>query len=488
MESYHATRTLREAAPPPREARRAVRRLLAVLAAAVMTPAAAAAPAVLPGDPALARLVEESLAARPELAAAEAAARAERERVPQAGALPDPVLSLGLQNDGFDGLQIGKMETSFWQVMVSQGLPWFGKRGLRGDVARLAADEAGAAVSRARLTAEADVRRAYVDLVLARDRLGLLARLEAIWTKSADLARSRYQTGEGAQSDQLRAQLEQHRLRQRRWALEADERTARERLNRLRGKPLDAPVPTDATLSDAPVPAPAPLEAAIEDALARSPELARARVGTARARASLRLAERDRWPDVSVQAGYMGRGALEPMWQAGLSVPLPLWTGRKQGAAVAESAARAQAEQGSAQAVEELVRLRAAEREAAQRALVESVKLFRDGLLVLSRATLDSTVSQYAVGRVTFASVLEASAGYVADEEGHLAAVADATRLAIQAAEVALDAPGAPGGGAMGGGGVPGAGAIAAPAGGGAGGGRPAGGAAPSGGGMSSGM
>src|SRR5512138_752428 len=135
-----------------------VRSLRAVAAAAVACGAWSAAPAraadavppALPADPVLARLVDEAIASRPELRQAEAAARAERERVPQAGALPDPMLSLGIQNDGFGGLQIGKMETSYWQVMITQGLPWPGKRGLREDVARESAAAVDASVSRAR--------------------------------------------------------------------------------------------------------------------------------------------------------------------------------------------------------------------------------------------------------------------------------------------------------------------------------------------------
>ena len=49
----------------------------------------------LPTDPVLAQLIDQSLTARPELKQAEATVTAERERVPQAGALPDPTLSLG---------------------------------------------------------------------------------------------------------------------------------------------------------------------------------------------------------------------------------------------------------------------------------------------------------------------------------------------------------------------------------------------------------
>lgn len=420
----------------------------------------ATAPA-LPTDPLLAQLIEESLEARPELRQADAALRAERERVPQAGALPDPVLSLGIQNDGFGAIRVGEMETSFYQVMVSQGLPWPGKRGLRTAVARLAADEAGAALARARLTTEADVRRAYVDLLLARDRLGLLDRLDEIWRTSAGVARARYEAGEGAQSDVLRAQLELNRLRQRRWALRAQERTAVQTLNRLRGRPVDEAIDTATSLRDVAMPPLRDADAALADALARSPELAQARLGSERATKSVSLARRERFPDLNVNAGLMPRGQLDPMWQAGISVSLPVWSYRKQSRAVAESRARAETSEAAAQAVEQVLRLRVAERRAAYEAVAETARLFREGLLVQSRATADSTLAQYRVGNVTFASVLDANAGYIADEDGYLSSVAEAQRLAIAAAEVSLDPVGLPGaGGAMAAGGMPGVGAA----------------------------
>src|SRR5512138_1462401 len=181
-------------------------------------------PAAPAADPVLAKLIEESLAARPELVQSAQRARAERARVPQAGALPDPVVTLGLQNDGFGPIQIGKMESSYYQLMLSQGLPWPGKRALRTDLARLGAEQADAALERVRLTTEADVRRGYLELLLVRDRAALLDQLEAIWQKSAGIARARYESGEGAQSDVLRAQLELNRLKQRRFALRSDER------------------------------------------------------------------------------------------------------------------------------------------------------------------------------------------------------------------------------------------------------------------------
>ncbi|MFY0522283.1 TolC family protein [Archangium gephyra] len=139
---------------------------------------------------------------------AKAPVQAARERVPQASALPDPVLQVGIQNDGFNGLMIGEMEGSYFSIMVSQSLPFPGKRALRTEVARLGATAASAQLARTRLSIEAEVRRGYLDLLLTRERLMLLERLQALWKQSAEMARIRYETGEGAQSDLLRAQLE----------------------------------------------------------------------------------------------------------------------------------------------------------------------------------------------------------------------------------------------------------------------------------------
>ncbi|HET6921739.1 MAG TPA: TolC family protein, partial [Anaeromyxobacteraceae bacterium] len=152
-----------------------MRRASFVLSLALLAPASA--PAQAPGaepDPVLDRLVREALEARPELRQARSLLRAAEERVPQVGRLPDPTLALGIQNDGFQSIQIGKMETSYWQVMLTQPLPWPGKLGLRADAAELEARAAGASLERVRLSVEADVRRAYLDLLLSRDRLKLL--------------------------------------------------------------------------------------------------------------------------------------------------------------------------------------------------------------------------------------------------------------------------------------------------------------------------
>ena len=390
-----------------------------------------------PPDPLLAALVEQALAARPELARAQALVQAERERVPQVGALPDPMVEIGVQNDGFSSWEIGNAETSWYSILATQRFPWPGQRGLAREVAELDVQGSEAAIPRVLLATEAEVRRSYLELVLARDRLELVDRLQALWEKSAVLARTRYEIGQGAQSDVLRAQLELNRLTQRRWALEVDAETALASLNRLRGEALDAPIETTVHLPEMPLPALPDPEAAAQDALARSPELAAARLEVQRAESAARLARRSDRPELTVNAGVMPRGGEFPtMWTASVGSTIPIFTRNKQSRAAAESEARRAASGSGVEALEQLLRLRAAQRRVALAAALETIRLYRDGLLVQSQATSDSTLAQYEVGKVTFASVLEANAGFIADQEGYLQALALALGLEIDALEL----------------------------------------------------
>jgi outer membrane protein TolC len=412
----------------------------------------------LPTDPVLAKLIEESLSARPELGQAMALVRAARERVPQAGAFPDPMLQVGIQNDGFTSIEIGKMETSWVSIMASQAFPWPGKQGLRSEIAELGAKQVEETVARLLLTTEAEVRRAYLDLLLTRDRLGLLDRLDAIWSKSAAVARTRYESGEGAQSDVLRSQLEVSRLKQRRFALQAQERALVQGMNRLRNHPLDEAIATSVHLAEVGVPTIPDTQPAVEDSLKRSPELAAARLGVAGSEKSQALARKSYFGDITVSAGVMPRGGdFPPMWLLSLGTTVPIFAGSKQNREVAETEARAAAEQKNFETIDQLLRLRIEERRTALSALLDTLKLYREGLLVQSEATSDSTLAQYSVGKVSFASVLEANAGLIADEDGYLQAIADAQRLAIAFHEVSLEATTTAAVGAMSTSGLPGA-------------------------------
>ena len=420
------------------------RLLLALLLAgsAVAEPGPASG---LQGDLVLRDMINQAMASRPELAQARAQLAAEQERVPQGRALPDPTLSLGMQNESLEGIQLGRDQMSWVSIVAAQTFPWLGKRGLRAQVASLDAAAAEADLRRLLLSVAAEVESAYLALLAERDRLRLLGKLETLWTQSEGLARVRYEAGQGTQADLLRAQLERSRLSQRRWALQALEQQRIIALNRLCGRPLDEPVVTTHGLQDLPDPELPDARQAVAAAEGRSPELHKAMLQGQQADHRVDLARKERWPDITVSAGVMPRGGgFSTMWQAGLAFCVPVWSVGKQAHAIRESQARGHAARNGAEAIRRLLHQRVNERVAALQSLLQTSRLYRSGLLIQSEATVTSTLAQYQVGVLGFASVLEALAGFVADQNGYLDSLAFAQQIAIEERAVSLDPPLAP--------------------------------------------
>jgi cobalt-zinc-cadmium efflux system outer membrane protein len=426
---------------------------IATLAAAISSGARAQVPVP---DAALRKLLDEAATASPEVAQAHAAVEAERAVIAQAGALPDPSLTLGIQNDGFKRIAIGTAETSFINIMVTQPLYWPGKRGLREQVATLGARRAEALLARASLDLEGRVRRAYLGWLLAQGQVELLAEQELLWTQAEQTARSRYEAGQAPQSDLLRAQLERARLQQRRWALDSEVAIRLAELNRLRGRPLDERVPAAARLVETADPTLLSEPDAVSDAEGRSPELLFSLLGVDQAGRRVELARKEERPDFAVTAAIMPRGSLEPMWSLGVTVGLPIFAGRKQERAVDENQQRQIGEAQGGEALRQILRLRTHQRLSTLASLNRTNQLYRSQILVLSAATTRSTLSQYEVGRVSFASVLEALSGYISDRASFLGSLAEAQLLAIAHQEVSLEpVSSASGGGSSGG--MPGA-------------------------------
>jgi outer membrane protein TolC len=396
--------------------------VLSVLAA---PPAAASTP--------VEALVQEALAASPDLRALEAAAAAARQRPAQAAALPDPVAAVTLTNEGWSP-SIGEMPDSSLGVMVAQDLPWPGKRGLRRRIAELDAVQAEQQLARGRLALAAGVRRAFAGLHEARGLLELTREQAGVWRQIEGVARARYGVGQGTQQDVLRAQVELTRVEQGVVEQEASAAIRQAELNRLLGREASVAIETSAT-TDAPAET---LDRELESARVRSPELAAARSAADRARLALDLARRDYRPDLGVQAAYMNRGGLDPMWQAGLTVTLPLRRKRRAGAeAEAELLVRA-AEQ-RLLAADLQLRFRTQERLAQLEAARRTTVLYQEGIVPQGRMSVEAAVASYQAGRLPFLSVLEALVTLYGDRASLLRLQAGQARIRAALHEASLE-------------------------------------------------
>jgi outer membrane protein, heavy metal efflux system len=389
-------------------------------------------------DPLLDSLLQEALEHNPDLAQAARLVAADKERIPQARALPDPTLTLGIQNDGFQKIQVGTAETSYYQAMLTQPFYWPGKRDLKADVAKLGAAVSEAGLDRNRLTLRAEVKRAYYGLLLVRDQERLLNLQTPLLEQAEAIAKTRYEVGQGAQMDLLRAQLARTRLAQTRISLDAEERVAVANLNRLRAQPPEAPIPTTLTISQLADPRPIQDGNPALDALEASPEVKAAQTAVAQAERSLDLARLNRKPDFTVSAGIMPRGSLDPMWTFSVGISLPLWSRNKQQRAVAEQEMRRDAQGSQAESLGHLLKARVHERAVQLDSALAMLRLYREGLLVQSEGAFKASLAQYQTGKIPFLSALEALNAWIADQSGFLQTQAQAQSIAIAQEELTL--------------------------------------------------
>jgi cobalt-zinc-cadmium efflux system outer membrane protein len=409
-------------------------------------------------DPAAEALVAEALRQNPDVAGAAAAAEAARFRISPAETLPDPFLAFNYQNDGW-AFSLGERDMTFLGMMVSQPLPWPGKLRLAGEEAELRAEGiASATVARTRLAIEARVRRAYYEYLFATDLVSLIDDRGASWRAIADIARDRYAAGLGIQQDLLRSQVEVLRLDEARadqGAILANRRAA---LNRLLARPQDAPIATEQRLEFRPeLPE---LPALLASARERSPELASIGLDVQAGESRARLARKQFLPDFVASGGPMYRGSLDPMWQVGLGITLPIHAKSRQSARLSEAEADVRSARARASSSALELELRTRERYQNLDAALRVAKLYRDGILPTDQLSLESAIASYRAGKAPFVTVLEALTTLYSDRALYLARLAESEtwRVALDEADLQptggmAAVPAAPPGASPGGGG-----------------------------------
>jgi len=245
-----------------------------------------------------AHLVEAVLARNPDIPAMQAAWTAAKARVAPAESFDDPMFSYTVapQTIGESGMDFGQ------KLTFSQRLPWPGKRDLRGDVARFEADAAFEGIELARLKLTEVTQAAYADWYFVHAALRINGINKTLLQEFQNIAEVKYSAGRASKQDVLRAEVEQVLLEHRDIVLKRRLRGVLAQMNTLLQRLPDRPLPPPVGLPEI-IPLPT-VEQLRELAMEHQPEL---RVLAARTQASRqreRLAERDLYPDITLNAGY----------------------------------------------------------------------------------------------------------------------------------------------------------------------------------------
>ncbi len=362
-------------------------------------PATAAPQGVLTLDD----VIREVIASNPAIASARDTVEAQRRRISQAGALPDPNFTLSWMGDPVPFKTQNLDPSSYRGASVMQMFPLGGKRELRRAMARteVSASEADQLATTRRLTAEA--RAAFYEYFYNDKALQITNRNKARLQQLADISEARYRVGKAMQQDVLRAQVEVSMLLQRAVTLEQQRQIAAARLNTLMGRPVDAPLPPAADVKKDALP-PIPDLASLAEA--NDPMLKREQSMVERSKVAITMAQKEYVPDLSVGYMYQQRPGISDMHGMQFTVNLPIFYKSKQREGVEQAKQELSAAEKSRDARHLELSYELKQMYAMAVNADKMMDLYSKAILPQAELALQSAQSSYSVGSVDFLTVV----------------------------------------------------------------------------------
>jgi len=314
------------------------RRLMAAGLAALLWGAAAAAAHATEPPLTLDAAIHQAIERAPMLEARRAQSESARQEAARAGALPDPRLTVGVDNLAVQGpgaFAAGGDSMTMRTVGISQALPSHRKRQAERAMGSAHAALAASSEVATSLSIRQQVADAWISAWGAHHEAMMLQSLRQAWTQDVAVAKARLRGGTGSAAEVLAARMESLDLENRIDEANAREAQARAGLARWLGSPIGQP------LGDAPDFAVLPHgEASLLASLDRQGNLLGWPAREQAAAAALAAARADKRPEWSVGMSYGSRvRGLSDMVSLQVGVSLPLFTRNRQDRGISARAA-----------------------------------------------------------------------------------------------------------------------------------------------------
>lgn len=350
-------------------------------------------------------LVNEALRNNREIQAAQKRYEAARQRPSVAGSLPEPMVSLGYAATGapYPGAGLGREPMANAGLMISQEMPFPGKRKLREEIAGKEADAEFQQYLSVRLSVVGRLKMAYHELHHSIVAANAVKQYQGLLRNFLRISEARYSVGRAAQQEIFKAQtqfaiFETQLLR---WQ---QEQTAKQAvmnglLNRPQGSPIDLPLELP----------PGELRVTIEDLLAHArghaPMLAKEQKTIERNELSANLARKEYYPDYTIAGGYFNQGSMPPMFQFRVDFKLPAYFWRKQRSMVNEQTSMVSEARRSFEAADVTLRARITEDYSMAATARKLMDLYSKAVIPQAKLALESSLASYETGSLDFLSL-----------------------------------------------------------------------------------
>lgn len=366
--------------------------------------------------------VARAMTGNPELRSAAFELKAAHARQDQARSLPNPQLSLEVEN--FAGTGEEEAETT---LALSQAIDLAGRRSREVAIAGAERELAAAEQRRQQLDVLATVVDRFIEVVVAQERLALARKAETLADATEEATKVRVSAGRLADVELSRAAIARARARLQRERAEQGLWSARQSLAVLWGDDRNDFVAVASLFEQAPVPS---LEIFMAD-IERNPEVASLAAQRRLRDAELQLAEIRARPALEVSAGARRFDATgDTAFVAGISLPLALFDRNRGGIA----AARATVEQAEARQQAGTAQARATLRALYQELTLarRESELLRAEVIPHAERALQGVEDGFRRGRFSYLELVNAQRELLDSHNGAIEAAATAHRLLAQ--------------------------------------------------------
>ncbi len=346
----------------------------------------------------------------PEYAGQRFEADAALARVVSAGALPDPKIQIELR----DITRLGAQDPTLFpnqvgntRYLITQEIPWFGKRELKRTVAEFEAEGSQGQAASVWNDIAAKIKIAHAERYylsrnerLTNEILDLMVRLERI-------AETRYGNGLATLQDVVRAQVEQTSLRNELIAIETEYHHRNTLINALLARDPMTPLAEPERLR--PLPPPAKLDYAVLLLRVQShnPLLSSAEARLAAAEKNRDLVYKNRYPDFTFGVSPIQYQNSIKEWELMVQVNIPLQQSSRR-AAEHESEAMLSAARMRSEMTINQVRSDLAENISGIESVRKTETELSDRLLPQSEINFRAALAGYENGKVDFSTLLDA--------------------------------------------------------------------------------
>jgi outer membrane protein TolC len=357
----------------------------------------------------------------------------------QEGSLPDPIIkfnAMSLPVDSFNTRQVDMTQIGFG---ISQAVPFPGKLALREQAATYSALAATHTADELRLRLLSDVKTLWW-LVFYLDRaLETVDNNHNLLKQFVDIARTKYEVGEGLQQDVLLAQLELSKLLDQKITLTGMRKSSLAKLNALLDQPANAATQLPAAV-DIQLPTLKRETQLYQQAENSKPLLAGERQGIHAAESRLDAAKKDILPDFNLEASYGARANMpdgtsrSDLLSLGVSLNVPIFAGSKQNKAVDQRTSELIREKYALRDQWNNVRAQISQGVSDYQSAKDRFVLFDTGIIPQARQTVASMLAGYQVNKVDFLNLVRSQISLFEFETQYWKAFTEAQQALAQTA------------------------------------------------------